>query len=55
MDLEEVYLRQIVEQLRLQNKLKEDGNDINQTQENVTNLFKEKEWRMDIYIYRLSS
>ena len=27
MDLEEVYLRQIVEQLKLQNKLKEDGND----------------------------
>ena len=28
MDLEEVYLRQIVEQLKLQNKLKEDGNDL---------------------------
>ena len=28
MDLEEVYLRQIVEQLKLQNNLKEDGNDL---------------------------
>lgn len=28
MDLEEVYLRQIVEQLKLQNKLKEDSNDL---------------------------
>ena len=28
MDLEEVYLRQIVEQLKLQNKLKEDCNDL---------------------------
>ena len=28
MDLEEVYLRQIVEQLKLQNKLKKDGNDL---------------------------
>ena len=28
MDLEEVYLRQIVEQLKLQNKRKEDGNDL---------------------------
>ena len=28
MDLEEVYLRRIVEQLKLQNKLKEDGNDL---------------------------
>ena len=28
MDLEEVYLRQIVEQLKLQNKLKEESNDL---------------------------
>ena len=28
MDLEEGYLRQIVEQLKLQNKLKEDGNEL---------------------------
>ena len=28
MDLEEVYLRQIVEQLKLQNKLKEDSNEL---------------------------
>jgi len=28
MDIEEVYLRQIVEQLKLQNKLKEDSNDL---------------------------
>ena len=28
MDLEEVYLRQIIEQLKLQNKLKEDSNDL---------------------------
>ena len=28
MDLEEVYLRQIVEQLKLQNKLTEDGNNL---------------------------
>ena len=28
MDLEEAYLRQIVEQLKLQNKLKEDSNEL---------------------------
>ena len=28
MDLEEVYLRQIIEQLKLQNKLKEDSNEL---------------------------
>ena len=28
MDLEEVYIRQIVEQLKLQNKLKEDSNEL---------------------------
>ena len=42
MDLEKClwYLKKLLNYLKA---LKEDGNDINQTQENVTNLFKEKE------------